>query len=36
MKTVPNPRVKKVVIAHPAERWDGGFQIGVSEGLIFG
>src|SRR3954454_7413314 len=23
------------VIAHPAERWDGGFQIGVSEGLIF-
>ena len=24
------------VIAHPAERWDGGFQIGVSEGLIFG
>jgi hypothetical protein len=25
-----------IVIAHPAERWDGGFQIGVSEGLIFG
>jgi hypothetical protein len=27
---------QKIVIAHPAERWDGGFQIGVSEGLIFG
>src|SRR5215213_7381098 len=26
----------KIVIAHAAERWDGGFQIGVSEGLIFG